>query len=82
MLHKTLLEVALQYKRLFYSKAADNLINRTIKRAMRIIHDNHSEEGLNTILQKDRTLTIHKKNLRKLMVEVYKTRNHLNPPCM
>ena len=28
------------------------------------------------------TLTIHKKNLQKLMVEIYKTINHLNPPYM
>ena len=27
-------------------------------------------------------MTIHKKNLLKLMVEVYKTMNHLSPPYM
>ena len=32
--------------------------------------------------KRDRTLTIHKKNMQKLMVEVYKTLNHLNPPYM
>ena len=64
------------------SKAADNLINRTTKRAMRITYNSDSEETLEALLQRDGTVTIHKRNLQKLMVEVYKTLNHLNPPYM
>ena len=67
---------------LFCSKAADNLINRTTKRAMRITYNRDSEQTLDALLQKDGTLTIHKKNLQILMVEVYKTLNHLNPLYM
>ena len=67
---------------LFCNKAADNLINRTTKRAMRITYNSDSEETLEALLQRDGTLTIHKRNLQKLMVEVYKTLNHLNPPYM
>ena len=33
-------------------------------------------------MQRDGTLTIHQKKLQKLMVEVHKTINHLNPPHM
>ena len=67
---------------LFCSKAADNLRNRTTKRVMRIIYNNYNEEALDTLLQRDGTLTIYKKNLQKLMVEIYKVANHLNPPYM
>ena len=67
---------------LFCSKAADNLINRTTKRAMRITYNSDSEETPEALLKRDGTLTIHKRNLQKLMVEVYKTLNHLKPPYM
>ena len=49
---------------------------------MRIIYNNDNEEALDALLQRDGTLKIHMKNLRKLMVEVYKTTNHLNSPFM
>ena len=52
------------------------------KRAMRIIYSNDNEEALVAVLQRDGTLTIHKKNLQKPMMEVFKTMNHLNPPYM
>jgi len=55
---------------LFCSKAADNLIKRATKRAMRIIFCNDNEEALDALLQRDGTLTIHEKNLQKLMVEI------------
>ena len=46
---------------LFCSKAADTLINRITKRAMRITYNSDSEETLDALLQRDGTLTIHKK---------------------
>ena len=46
---------------LFCGKAADNLINRTTKRAMRITYNSDSEERFDALLQRDGTLTIHKK---------------------
>ena len=55
---------------LFCRKAADNLIHRTTKRAMRINYNSYSEETLDALLQRDGTLTIHNKNLQKLMVSM------------
>ena len=46
---------------------------------MRITYNNDSKEMLDALLQRARTSTIHNKNLQRLMVEVYKTLNHLNP---
>ena len=45
---------------------------------MRIIYNNDNKEAL----QKGGTLAIHKRNLQKLMMGIYKTINHLNPPNM
>ena len=67
---------------LFCSKATNNLINRTTKHAMRMICNNDNEVALDALLHKDGTLTIHKRNLQKLMVETYKTMNHLNSPYL
>ena len=67
---------------LLCSKASDNLVNRTTKRAMRIIYNNENEEALDALLQRDGTMTIHKKNLQKLIVEIYNMINHLDPPYM
>ena len=49
---------------------------------MRIIYNNDNEEALDELLQRDGTVTIHKKNLQKLMVEICKKINHLNPQYM
>ena len=49
---------------------------------MRTIYNIDSEEALDALLQIVGTSVIHKANLQKLMVEVYKTLNHLNPPYM
>ena len=55
---------------LLCSKAVDNFLNRGTKRALRLIYNNDIEEALDAILQRDGTLTIHEKNLQKLMVEI------------
>ena len=49
---------------LFCSKAADSLVSRTTKRAMRIIYNSDTEEALDALLQRDGTLAIHKKNYK------------------
>ena len=39
----------------------------------------HDYSSLNTLLKKSDTVTIHIKNLQKLMLEIFKSMNHLNP---
>jgi len=56
---------------LFCSKAADNLMNRTTKRAMRITYNSDNEEAIDDLLQRDGTWTVNKKSLQKLMVQIY-----------
>ena len=49
---------------------------------MRITYNSDNEDVLDAILQRDGILTSHKKNLQKLMMEIYKIINHLNLPLM
>ena len=41
-----------------------------------------NESSFEELLERDNTKTIHTKNLQKLMIEVYKSLNHLNPEYM
>ena len=62
---------------MFCCKDANHIINRTHKRALRVLHNDY-ESSLNTLLKKSNTVTIHIKNLQKLMLEIYNSMNHLN----
>ena len=66
---------------LFCSKGANNEINRTQKRALRALYGD-SECTFEELLDKGKSMTIHKKSLQRLMVEIYKTINHLNHAYM
>ena len=63
---------------MFCGKDANHRINRTHKRTLRILHNDY-DSSLNTLLKKSNTVTIHIKNLQKLMLEIYKSMNQLNP---
>ena len=63
---------------LFCSKTANNEINGTNKRALRILYKDY-ESTFEELLERDNTKTTDTKNLQRLLVEVYKLFNHLNP---
>ena len=63
---------------MFSSKAANKEINRTHKRALRVLHKDN-DVSLDTCLQRGTDTTIHVKNLQKLMLEIFKMLNLLNP---
>ena len=63
---------------LFCSKTTNNDINRTLKRTLRIRYRDY-ESKFEEFLKRDNTKIAHTKNLQKLMIEVYKSFNHLNP---
>ena len=64
---------------LFCSKVANIEINRTHKRALRVLYRDY-ESTFEELL--DRGDTTQKKNLQNLMVEIYVSMNHLNPEYM
>ena len=61
---------------LFCSKVANNEINRTHKRALRTLYRDY-ESTLEELLDRGNAKTTHKKNLQNLMMEIYKSMNHL-----
>ena len=59
------------------SKAANKEMNRAYKRAFRVLHkDTHF--SFDKCLMKEAGITIHVKNLHKLMLDVFKTLHYLN----
>ena len=63
---------------LFCNKGANKEIDRTHKRALRILFKDY-ESSFETLLARSSSNSIHIKNLQKLMTEIYKSMNHLNP---
>ena len=53
-------------------------INRTNIRALRVLHKDY-DASFEMCLQRKADTTIHIKNLQKLMLEVFKTLNSMNP---
>ena len=66
---------------MFCSKTLNNLINKTHKRALRVLYKSH-ESDLNELIDLDNSTTIHLKNLRLLMCEIFKSLHNLNPDFM
>ena len=53
-------------------------IDRTHKRALRILYEDY-ESSFETLLARSGSNSMHIKNLQKLMTEIYKSMNQLNP---
>ena len=66
---------------MFHSRKMNNKINRLHERALRIAYKDFCS-SFATLLEKDRSVTIHEKNLQLLMTEMFKTINNLNPIFM
>ena len=66
---------------MFGSKLGNNKINQVHKRALRAVYQNYNA-SLEELLRLDQSDSIHIRNLRKLLVEIYKSLNHLNPEFM
>ena len=66
---------------MFHDRNLNNKINRIHERAVRIGYkDNVST--FEKLLEMDNSVTVHKRNLQLLMVEIYKTKYNLNPNFM
>ena len=63
---------------MFCSRTLNHRINRLHERALRIAYDDYLSD-FEELLIKDNTVTIHKRNLRKLAIEMYKISNNLSP---
>ena len=63
---------------MFCGKVANNDLNRTHKRALRILLNDYTST-YNELLHRVNECTIHQKNLQKLMLEVYNSLTQQNP---
>ena len=66
---------------LFCDKGANKEINCTHKRVLRMIYEDY-ECPFEILLTRTGSVCIHAKNLQKLMLEIYKSLNHLIPPLV
>ena len=63
---------------MFHNRTLNNKINRLHERALRLVYQN-DELSFEELLEKDGSVTIHQRNLRKLAIEMYKVKNNLSP---
>ena len=81
LIMKTFIESQFNYCPLIWmchSRSLNTKINKLHERALRVVYkdDNLTFEQL---LEKDNSVTIHDRNLRKLAIEMYKVKNNLSP---
>ena len=66
---------------MFCNKANNAFVNRTHKRALRVVYDNRYL-SLEELLELDGNVNIQVKNLWSLMVEIYRSLNQIKPEFM
>ena len=63
---------------MFHSKKINNRINSIHERALRVVYRDYNA-AFSELLSKDKSVTIHQRNLQLLATEIFKTKNELNP---
>ena len=63
---------------LFCNKGANKKIDRTHTRALKILHNDY-DSSFQSLLVRSNSFTVHVQNLQKLMTEIYKSLNNMNP---
>ena len=66
---------------MFHDRKIENKINKIQERALRIAYRDNTSQ-FKELLEKDNSVSVHQKNLQLVMIEIYKTKNRLNPPFM
>ena len=66
---------------MFHSRTLNNTINRIHERALRIAHKDYNST-FQELLSKDNSVSIHHRNLQKLVTEMYKVKHNLSPSIM
>ena len=66
---------------MFHSKTLNNKINKLHERVLRLVYKDYNL-SFGELLIKDRSVTIHQRNLQKLAIEMYKLANNITPTLM
>ena len=64
-----------------HSKNLNDKINRIQERALRIVYRDY-KSSFKELFQKDKSITIHQRNLQYLVIEIYKVRSGISPKIM
>ena len=59
---------------MFHSRNLNNRVNKIHERALRLVYKNETFLYFDDLLKRDRSVTIHQKNLQILATEIYKTK--------
>ena len=66
---------------MFHSRNLNNRINRLHERGLRIVYKDR-DLSYDELLEKDRSFSVHHRNLQKLATEMFKVNNNLSPTFM
>ena len=66
---------------MYHNRSVNNRINRIHERALRIAYKD-ALSSFEELLVKDKSVTIHERNLQKVVIEIYKVKNGLSPEFM
>ena len=64
---------------MFHSRAMEHRINRIHERTLRLIYPNQHQLTFKELLEKNKTVSIHQRNLQTLENEIYKAKNKISP---
>ena len=64
-----------------HNRTLNNRINRLHERALRIVYNDYISP-FKTLLDEDKSVTIHQRNFQALAIEMYKVKNSLSPEIM
>ena len=65
-----------------HSRTMNTRINKIHENALRLVYKNETNRSFDDLLKKDKSVSIHHKNLQVLATEIYKGRNDLVPEIM
>ena len=65
-----------------HSRAMNNRINKIHEKALRLVYKDKTNLSLDDLLKKDKSVSIHQRNLQILATEIYKAKNDLGPEIM
>ena len=64
---------------MFHSRAMEHRINRIHERTLRLIYSNQHQLTFKELLEKNKSVNIHQRNLQTLATEIYKAKNKISP---
>ena len=70
-----------QFVWMFHSRKLNAYINRLHERVLRVVYRDF-ESPFEELLRKDRSTTLHQRNLQKLMTEIFKVKTGIAPELM